>query len=392
LSNQSVFLDHNSTTPLDPEVAGAMAQAQETAWGNPSSVHAAGRAAKKILEEARERAAAQLGCDPGELYFTSGGTESDNLALKGSYFAYPRKPRRVLVSAIEHPAVLAAAADLLSQGAEVTEIPATAGGVITADALTTALGTDGAVVVAVMAANNETGTIQPTRELADAAHARDALFFSDAVQAIGKVPVDVRDWNVDMLALTAHKFYGPRGIGALYVRRGLALAAQITGGSQERKRRGGTENVVGAFGLAVALEKANRLLDSETRRLTELSDYFIEALLEAVPDVHLHGDRAHRVANTVNLSFAGAEGEAVVVSLDLVGLCVASGSACASGATEPSHVILALGVPPHRAAGAVRVSLGRTTTREDVERLLRELPPVVERLRALSPTYSAQGA
>lgn len=387
MSQEFIFLDYNSTTPLDPEVAEAMAARQREAWGNPSSVHAAGRAAKKLLEEARVRVAAELHCDPGELYFTSGGTESDNLALKGSYFGDPRKPRRVAISAIEHSAVRGAAEDLRRLGAEVVPIPADSRGIVTPEALEKAVH-DGVAVAAVMAANNETGTVQPVRELADAAHAHQARFLCDAVQAIGKIEVDVQAWDVDFLALTAHKFYGPRGIGVLYMRRGVPLAPQISGGGHERNRRAGTENVIGAWGLCLALEKANRLLAAEDARLRDLSEYFMQALAARVPGTHLHGDPKFRVANTVNCSFQGVEGESVVVSLDLKGLCVASGSACSSGATEPSHVILALGVQPELAAGAVRFSFGRSTTRADIDRLLGELPPIVERLRALSPAYT----
>jgi cysteine desulfurase len=365
-----------------------MAEKQAEAWGNPSSVHAYGRAAKKLLEEARERVSEQIGCDTGELYFTSGGTESDNLAIKGCYFADPRRPRMVAVAKMEHPAVLEAADDLEKAGAEVRYIDSDSRGVVTPEALALAVG-QGAAVAAVMATNNETGTIQPVRALADAAHATNTYFHCDAVQAIGKIPVSVEEWNVDFLALTAHKFYGPRGIGALYVRRGVPLARQISGGSQERKRRAGTESVIGAWGLSLALEKANRMREQEDRRLRTLSDHLIGRLKADIPDVHFHGDLSSRVSNTVNMSFAGIEGESVVVSLDLKNICVASGSACSSGATEPSHVILAMGVDPALAAGAVRVSMGRDTTQEHVDQLLTELPPIVDRLRSLSPSYTA---
>jgi cysteine desulfurase len=386
MADNSLFLDYNSTTPLDAEVARAMAEKQGEAWGNPSSVHASGRAAKKLLEEARERVAAQIGCDPGELYFTSGGTESDNLAIKGCYFADPRRPRVVAVAQMEHPAVLEAAEDLEKAGAEVRHIPSNSGGVVTPEVLTEAVG-DGAAVAAVMATNNETGTIQPVRALADAAHTTRTYFHCDAVQAIGKIAVQVGDWDVDFLALTGHKFYGPRGIGALYVRRGVPLARQISGGSHERKRRAGTENVIGAWGLCLALEKANQMLETEDFRLRALSVHLMSRITAEIPDVHFHGDLSRRVSNTVCLSFAGVEGESVVVSLDLKSICVASGSACSSGATEPSHVILAMGVEPQLAAGAVRVSMGRGTTQEHIDQLAAELPPIVKRLRSLSPTY-----
>ena len=384
MSDSSLFLDYNSTTPLDAEVAQEMARRQGEAWGNPSSVHSEGRRAKKLLEEARERTAVQLGCDPGELYFTSGGTESDNLALKGCYFGDPRKPRRVAVSTIEHSAVLGAAEDLRKQGAEVAMIAADRGGQITTAALEAAL-VGGACVAAVMATNNETGTMQPVKDLAASAHAHGARFHCDAVQAMGKVPVDVREWGVDFLALTAHKFYGPRGIGALFVRRGVPLAAQISGGGHEKNRRAGTENVIGAFGLALALEKANRLRTAEEERLRALSEPFMAALRAAVPGTHFHGDPKSRVANTVSCSFEGVEGEAVVVSLDLKGICIASGSACSSGATEPSHVLIGMGIPKELASGAVRISLGRSTRKEDLDRVLKEIGPIVGRLRSLSP-------
>lgn len=389
MSDATLFLDYNSTTPLDADVAAEMQRVQGVAWGNPSSIHGSGRTAKAALEEARTRTAARIGCDPGELYFTSGGTESDHLALKGCYYGDPRRPRHVVVSTIEHPAVIAAADDLRRQGAQVTHARCNSGGVVTAELLREALG-EGATVCSVMAANNETGVVQPIAELAAAAREAGAYFHTDAVQALGKIPVDVRLWKVDMLALTAHKFYGPRGIGALFIRRGIAIAPQITGGSHERNRRAGTENVVGAWGLAVALEKAVALQETEEKRLRELSDYFLARLKASVADLHVNGDESRRLANTINVSFLGVEGEAIVVSLDLKGICIASGSACSSGATEPSHVILALGVEPALAAGAVRFSFGRSTTREDVDRLLAELPPAVERLRSLSPGYAGR--
>ena len=381
-----VFLDYNSTTPLDPEVAEAMSEKQGRAWGNPSSVHAAGRAARKLLEEARERLAAQIVCDPGEVYFTSGGTESDNLAIKGAYFANPDHPRRVLVSAVEHPAVIEAADDLKRAGAQVAHVPVDHGGVVLPESLEASL-EGGAVVASIMAANNETGTIQPVSRLAAVLRAHSTLFHTDAVQAVGKIEVDCRAWDVDMLSLTAHKFYGPRGIGALFVRRGVAVERQISGGGHERRRRAGTENVIGAWGMALALEKANLVRQAEEERLRRLQTRFVRDLSAGIPDVHFHGDPGRGLANTVSFSCAGVEGEAVVVSLDLAGICIASGSACSSGATEPSHVILAMGTEPRLAAGALRVSFGRPTTDADVDGLLAELPRVVERLRALSPTY-----
>jgi cysteine desulfurase len=368
-----------------------MQRIQANAWGNPSSIHASGRAAKSALEEARTRTAAAIHCDPGELYFTSGGTESDQLAIKGCYFGNPRRPRHVVVSAIEHPAVIAAALDLKRAGAEVTHARCNDQGRVTPELLREAIGA-GAVVCSVMAANNETGVVQPTAELAAVAHEAGAIFHTDAVQAVGKIPVDVSAWKVDLLALTAHKFYGPRGIGALFIRRGLSVVPQITGGSHERNRRAGTENVAGAWGLAVALEKAVAEQEREQARLAKVSTYFQERLTADIPDLHVNGDPAYRLANTVNVSFRGVEGEAIVVSLDLKGICIASGSACSSGTTEPSHVILALGIDPTLAAGAVRFSFGRTTTREDIDRLLAELRPAVERLRALSPGYAARTA
>lgn len=387
MTDRTIFLDYNSTTPLDPDVHTAMEEKRDECWGNPSSVHAAGRAAKSILEEARERIAAQIGCDPGELYFTSGGTESDNLALKGCFFGHPDRSRRLAVSSIEHSAVLGAASDLKGMGAEISSIPCDPRGVITPEALAEVLSTD-TLMAAVMAANNETGTMQPVKDLAAVAHARKTYFHTDAVQAIGKTEVNVKHWDVDMLALTAHKFYGPRGVGALFIRRGMSFAPQISGGGHERSRRAGTENVLGAWGMAIALEKANDIRESEMSRLKTLSDQFIKRLQDMISDVHIHGDLSLRMSNTVNLSFAGIEGESVVVSLDLKSICIASGSACSSGATEPSHVILALGVEPQLAAGAVRISFGRSTKQEDLDYLLAELPPVVERLRRLSPSYA----
>jgi cysteine desulfurase len=377
-----IYLDHNATTPMAPAVAEAMTRVLREGPGNASSIHLDGQRAKAAVDEARTAVAHLLGASPRDVVFTSGGTESDNLAIRGCAEAAERSGRRHLVaSSIEHEAVLNTVRHLERRGWEATWLPVGPEGIVTADALAAALREDTALV-SVMLANNEIGTLQPVAELARAAHARGALFHTDAVQAIGKLPVDVTELDVDLLSLSAHKFNGPQGVGALWIRPGTPVVACQTGGRQERNRRAGTENVAGIAGLGVAASLAREKLDTEPARLATLRDRLEAGLLAAVPGATVNGARDRRVPNTTNIGFDGVDAEALVIALDLEGLAVSTGSACSSGTLEPSHVLKAMGLGTRRAQQAIRFSLGTTTTAQEIERTLEIVPRVVARVRA----------
>lgn len=387
MSHGSIYLDHNATTPVDPAVREAMLPYLESCFGNASSVHQFGREAKVALETAREQIAAAINCQPGELIFVSGGTESDNLAVMGTARRLKGKRDHLIVGAAEHHAVLESAEHLHhEEGFELSLLPVDRQGRSNSDLLAAIL-TEQTSLVSVMYANNETGAVQDIPALAETAHGKGALFHTDAVQAVGKIPVDVQTLGVDMMTFTAHKLYGPKGIGALYVRAGLKIQPLLYGGSHERRRRPGTENVAGAVGFAMAIELCLESMATERARMTELSEYFITGLGSAIPGTRLNSPQENRMTHTVNLSFEGTEGEPVILSLDMEGIAVASGSACTSGATEPSHVLTAMGIDPAIARGAIRFSLGRSTTKAQLDRVIAALSPIVERLRALSPSY-----
>ncbi len=382
---EPIYLDHNATTPVDPAVAEAMLPYLTRVYGNASSVHRFGRDAKVALENAREQIAAFINCQPAELVFTSGGTESDNMAVLGTAYHLRGKKNHIVIGATEHHAVLESAEYLHhKEGFELSFLPVNNEGFSSTEQLST-LVNDRTAIVSVMHANNETGTIQDIAKLASVTHSKNILFHTDAVQSIGKVKVDVKALGVDLLSLTGHKIYGAKGTGALYIRQGVKIAPLFYGGSHEKRRRPGTENVAGAVGLAKALEIAGRLMDEDTERLGKLADYFIDAVIKNIPATHFNGPRKNRVPQTANISFIGLEGEPIILSLDLENIAVASGSACTSGATEPSHVLTAMGIEPRIARGAIRFSLGRATTKEQLDYVLKVLPPIIERLRALQP-------
>ena len=379
-----IYLDHNATTPVAPEVAEAMATAMRTAFGNPSSVHRHGQQAKTALDEARAALARLLGAEPAEVVFTSGGSEADNLAIRGAAEALAGTPRRHLVaSGIEHEAVLHTLKALSRQDWIVTLVGVDASGVVTPERLAAAL-TDETALVSVMHANNEIGTIQPIAELARLAHARGALFHTDAVQSVGKLPVDVRALDVDLLSLSAHKFNGPKGIGALWVRRGIRLRSQLTGGKQERNRRAGTENVPAIIGLGVAARLVIDKGTAEATHVAALRDRLESGILTHVPGTMVNGDPARRVANTSNISFDRVEAESLLIALDLDGVAVSTGSACSSGSLEPSHVLRAMGCSPHRTQNSIRFSLGLGNTAGEIDHVVAMLPGIVDRLRALT--------
>lgn len=383
-----VYLDHNATTPVAAEVADAMHEAVRACFGNASSIHAFGQAAKAALDDARSAVAELLGARPNDVIFTGSGTEADNLAIRGVAEASPAAGRRHLVaSAIEHEAVLNTLKALSKRGWTSTLLPVGAAGVVEPAALEAAI-TDDTALVSVMHANNEIGTLQPIAELAGVAHRHGALFHTDAVQSAGKVPLDVSALGVDLLSISAHKFNGPKGVGAIWIRRGLRLVATTTGGRQERNRRAGTENVPAIAGLGVAARLAAAKLAREAARLRALRDRLESSLLDRVPDAAVNGT-GERVPNTTNISFHGVEAEALLIALDLEGIAVSTGSACSSGTLEPSHVLRAMGLTPRRAQSSIRFSLGLGNTDEEVDRLVGVLPPLVARLRALSGTRTA---
>ena len=381
---QRIYLDHNATTPIHPQVVERMAATLRDTYGNPSSVHHFGQQAKAALDEARSAVAALVGAEPSEVVFTSGGTEGDNFAIRGAAEALEAGGRRHLItSAIEHEAVLNTMKALAKRGWRTTVLPVGETGIVSPADLEAALADDTALV-SIMHANNEIGTIQPIGELAGLAHKRGALFHTDAVQSAGKLPIDVKRLGVDLLTTSAHKFYGPKGVGATWVRRGLRLLPILYGGRHERSRRAGTENVAGIVGMGVAARLAVPTMASDAERLAALRDHLETAVLAAIPGTAVNGARAQRVPNTTNISFDRTEAESLLIALDLAGIAVSTGSACSSGTLEPSHVLKAMGLPPHRTQNSIRFSLGHATTAADVERVVAVLPGIVDKLRSLT--------
>ena len=379
-----IYLDHNATTPLDTEVADRMAQALRDVWGNASSVHHFGQQAKAALDEARASVASLLSADTSEIVFTAGGTEANNIAIRGAAEALEPTGRKHLITCgLEHEAVLATMKSMARRGWRVTTLPVDTSGIVAVDRLREAI-TDDTALVSVMYANNEIGTVQPIAELAAIAHEHGALFHSDAVQAAGKLPIDVRALGVDMLSIAAHKFYGPKGAGALWIKRGVRLLPVVTGGRQERNRRAGTENVPALIGFGVAADIAKRKIATEGPRLAALRDRLEAGILSAIAGTDRNGAASPRVPNTTNISVERVEAESLLIGLDLAGIAVSSGSACSSGTLEPSHVLKAMGYPHARTLGSIRFSLGASNTDEHIDRVLQALPPVVEKLRSLT--------
>lgn len=379
-----VYLDHNATTPPASAVVDRMTAVLREDYGNPSSVHHFGQMAKAALDDARSAVANLIGADPSEVVFTSGGTESDNFAIRGVAEALEIAGRKHLIATgIEHEAVLHTLKALARRGWRTTLLPVDTSGIVDPAALEAAL-TDDTALVSVMHANNEIGTIQPIAELARLSKARGAVFHTDAVQSAGKIPVNVKALGVDLLSLSAHKFYGPKGVGALWIRRGMRLQAPMTGGKQERNRRAGTENVAGIVGLGVAAQLAQTKMATEAGRLAALRDRLEEAVLRTVPGTAVNGSRTLRVPNTTNVSFDRVEAESLLIALDLAGIAVSTGSACSSGTLEPSHVLKAMGFPTHRTQNSIRFSLGAANTEADIDRVIEVLPGIVDKLRSLT--------
>lgn len=376
------YFDHNATTPPDSAVVDAMRRALIEDFGNPSSVHHFGQRAKALLDEARSSVATLIGAEPAEVVFTSGGTEADNLAIRGAAEAVePTGRRHLIASGIEHEAVLNTVKALSRRGWTVTLLPVDASGIVSPAALEAAV-TRETALVSVMHANNEIGTVQPIAELASIAHGAGALMHTDAVQSVGKIPVDVRRLGVDLLSLSAHKINGPKGAGALWIKRGTRLVSTMTGGKHERNRRGGTENVPGIVGLGVAADLARKKA-AGLAGLAALRDRLEREILDKVAGTLVNGARERRVPNTTNISFDGVEAESLLIALDLEGFAVSTGSACSSGTLEPSHVLRAMGLPSHRTQNSIRFSLGAGNTDAEVDLLVAKLPSVVEKLRTL---------
>ena len=378
-----MYMDHAATTYAAPEVVEAMLPYFSEKFGNPSSVYGIGQENKAAVEEARAKVAAAINAEPNEIYFTAGGTESDNWVLKGVAFANIRKGKHIITTAVEHHAILHAAEWLQSQGFEVTYLPVDQYGMVSPADVEKAIRPD-TILISVMYANNEVGTIQPIAEIGAIARAHGIYFHTDAVQAVGHVPIDVKAEHIDMLSLSGHKFYGPKGIGVLYIRRGVRIQNLLHGGAQESRHRAGTENVAGIVGLGAAIERAVAAMPEESARLTAMRDHMIRELLK-IPASHLNGHPTQRLPNNVNITFEYIEGEGILLLLNMFGICASTGSACNSASLEPSHVLTAMGVPHEIAHGSVRLTLGERNTEEDVSYVLEKLPEVVGKLRSMSP-------
>ena len=378
-----MYMDHAATTYAAPEVVEAMLPYFSEKFGNPSSVYGIGQENKAAVEEARAKVAAAINAEPNEIYFTAGGTESDNWVLKGVAFANIRKGKHIITTAVEHHAILHAAEWLQSQGFEVTYLPVDQYGMVSPADVEKAIRPD-TILISVMYANNEVGTIQPIAEIGAIARAHGIYFHTDAVQAVGHVPIDVKAEHIDMLSLSGHKFYGPKGIGVLYIRRGVRIQNLLHGGAQESRHRAGTENVAGIVGLGAAIERSVAAMPEESARLTAMRDHMIRELLK-IPASHLNGHPTQRLPNNVNITFEYIEGEGILLLLNMFGICASTGSACNSASLEPSHVLTAMGVPHEIAHGSVRLTLGERNTEEDVSYVLEKLPEVVGKLRSMSP-------
>jgi len=384
-----IYFDHSATTPVDTEVAKLTVEYMTEKFGNASSVHSFGREARKAIEEAREKVAALLNANANEIFFTSGGTEGDNLALKGIAFANRKKGNHIITSAIEHHAILHTCEYLEKQGFTITYLPVDEYGMVSVEELKNAI-TDKTILISIMFANNEVGTIQPVKEIGQLAREKGIYFHTDAVQATGNYPIDVKELSIDLLTFAGHKFYGPKGIGGLYVRKGVRIEAIQHGGAHERNMRAGTENVPGIVGLGKAAEIAKNEMDKKIVHITGLRDKLIKNVMETIPHTKLNGHPTKRLPGSANFSFLFLEGESLLLNLDLKGIAASSGSACTSGSLDPSHVLLAMGLTHEVAHGSLRLTLGRGNTEEEIEYCLEVLPEIVERLRQMSPLYNSE--
>lgn len=381
-----IYLDNAATTRTAPEVVDAMLPYFTENYGNPSSIYGFASANKEVIAEQREKIADVLGAKANEIYFTAGGTESDNWALTATAEAYGTKGKHIITSRIEHHAVLHTCAYLEKRGYEVTYLDVDENGLVDPRKVEEAIRPD-TILISIMAANNEIGTIQPIREIGEIAHAHGVLFHTDAVQAFAQIPINVDECHIDMLSASGHKLNGPKGIGFLYIRKGVKIRSFIHGGAQERKRRAGTENVPGIVGLGKAVELAAATMEERAAKETELRDYAISRIEKEIPYCRLNGDRVKRLPNNINFSFRFIEGESMLIKLDFKGICASSGSACTSGSLDPSHVLLAIGLPHEIAHGSLRMTLGADTTKEEIDYTVDCLKEIVEEIRSMSPLY-----
>ena len=386
MDKKTIYFDHAATTPVSSEVLEKMLPYLKGNYGNPSSIYFLGRESKKAIEEAREKVAKSINCSPREIFFTGSGTEADNWAIKGVAYSNRDKGNHIITTNIEHHAVMHACQYLESDGYEVTYLPVDENGLVSPDDVLKAIKPN-TILITIMFANNEIGTIQPIKEISKIAKDNNVLFHTDAVQAVGNVPIDVDDLNIDLLSLSAHKLYGPKGVGALYVRKGVKITSFIHGGAQERGRRASTENVAGIVGLGEAIQLATKNIEENNKKLLDLRDRTIEEVLEKIPYTRINGDRENRLPGNINFSFEFIEGESLLLMLDMKGIAASSGSACTSGSLDPSHVLLAIGLPHEIAHGSLRITFGKDNSHDDVDILLKELPDIVERLREMSPLY-----
>lgn len=384
--DRRIYMDHAATTYTKKEVLNEMFPFFTEYFGNPSSIHKFGREAKKHVDEAREKVAKAIGALPEEIYFTAGGSEADNWAIKGAAYANKSKGNHIITTAIEHHALLHTCEYLEKDGFKVTYLPVDEYGMVSVEDVEKAI-TDKTILISVMYANNEIGTIEPITEIGKLARERSIYFHTDAVQAIGSVPINVKEQNIDMLSLSGHKFYGPKGIGALYIRKGVKMYSFVHGGAQERGRRAGTENVPGIVGLGKAIELAVNGLPEHSARISALRDKLIKGVLEKIPYSRLNGHPQKRLPGNTNFCFQYIEGESLLLNLDMKGIAASSGSACTSGSLDPSHVLLAIGLPHEIAHGSLRLTLGDANTEEDIDYVLEILPEIVDRLRQMSPLY-----
>ena len=383
---KTIYLDNSATTKTDEEVVKAMLPYLSENYGNPSSIYKIGRENRKAIEEAREKVAKALNCEVNEVYFTSGGSESDNTAIRGIAYNYKNKGNHIITSKIEHPAVLETCKQLEKEGFEVTYLGVKENGIIDLKELEAAI-TPATTLITIMFANNEIGSIQPIKEIGEIAKKNNIIFHTDAVQAVGTIKIDVKELNIDSLSLSAHKFYGPKGIGVLYVKKGIQFNKFIKGGHQERNKRAGTENVAGIVGLGKAIELVYQDLEEHNQKIKELRDYYVEEITKRIPYIKINGDREKRLVGNSNISFRFIEGEGLLLNLDLKGICASSGSACTSGSLDPSHVLLAIGLPHEIAHGSLRISIGKYNTKEEIDYVIESLVEIVGRLREMSPLW-----
>lgn len=386
MEKKIIYLDHAATTVTRPEVVDAMLPYFTENFWNPSSVYTPALNNRKVIDESRDTIAKSLGTTPENIYFTAGGSESDNWALKCTAEAYASKGKHIITSKIEHHAILHTCEYLEKRGFEITYIDVDENGILKLDDLKAAIRPD-TILISVMFANNEIGTIQPIKEIGAIAKEHGIIFHTDAVQAYAQIPINVDEYNIDMLSVSGHKFGGPKGIGFLYIRKGLKLRSFVHGGAQERKRRAGTENITGIVGLAKAVEIAFATMDERIKKETEVRDYAIKRILAEVPYCRLNGDAVKRVPNNINISFQFIEGESLLIMLDMAGICASSGSACTSGSLDPSHVLLAIGLPHEIAHGSLRMTIGEETTKEDMDYVVDKIKEIVTKLRKMSPLY-----